>query len=381
MRVGIVGGKLQGIEAVYLSRKAGYSNVLIDKDTGTPASYLSDCSQNIDVLRRPSEVRKVLQEVDVVIPALEEPTVVRELSNICRSINIPLAFDSHAFSITYNKSKSKTFLERSNIPIPRHYPNAAFPVIVKPVSQSGGKGVSRIDNHRELESRVRKSLRLSEPIVIQEFLEGTNLSLEVMGDGEKYDTYLTTELGFDEKFSCSEVLFPSSVPVSAVNELERLGESIGRGLNLKGLTDVQAICSDEGLRIIEINARLPSQTPTVVYHASGINLLEFLVKMFVNGKLPGRRPSSYNAVLYAHFRVINGWLSQIGERVMSNARNLTILQGLFGANEVITNLEHTPNNAVMTVIFKDTFSDRARKRFKAFMEELTRDFRLKVKSR
>jgi pyrrolysine biosynthesis protein PylC len=152
-------------------------------------------------------------------------------------------------------------------------------------------------------------------------------------------------------------------------------------LNLKGLTDVQAIYCDEGVKIIEINARLPSQTPTVVYHASGINLLECLVKMFVNGRLLSPRSSSCNAVIYAHFRVLNGHLSQIGETVMASAKNLTILKGLFGADEAITNLEHTPSNAVITVVFKDILSDRVGKRFKAFIEELTRNFGLKVKSR
>lgn len=381
MRVGVVGGKLQGIEAVYLSRKAGYSSLLIDKERRTPASYLSDYSRNVDVLRRPSEAKRALQEVDVVIPALEEPTTLEKLSEICQSINTPLVFDSHAFSITYDKIRSRAFLEAKSIPIPRHYPNAEFPVIIKPRSQSGGKGIYRIDSYTELQSRARRILKPLQPMIIQEFLEGTNISLEVIGNGERYQTYLTTDLGFDDKFSCREVSFPSSVPLSVVAELESLGKSIGRGLNLEGLTDVQAIYSKEGLKVIEINARLPSQTPTVVYHASGINLIEQLVEMFVNVKLPSYSSNSFSSVLYAHLRVLNGRLTQIGERMLSDAKELRILNGLLGADEVITNLEHAPKDAVMTVIIKDTNFERVQNRFRTFMEELPREFSLKGTSK
>ena len=38
VRVGVVGGKLQGVEATYLARKAGWEVVVIDQDPNPPAS-------------------------------------------------------------------------------------------------------------------------------------------------------------------------------------------------------------------------------------------------------------------------------------------------------------------------------------------------------
>ena len=37
----VIGGKLQGIEAVYLSKKAGWKTLLIDKAANVPAVGLS----------------------------------------------------------------------------------------------------------------------------------------------------------------------------------------------------------------------------------------------------------------------------------------------------------------------------------------------------
>jgi len=44
MRVLVFGGRLQGIEAIYLCKKAGYENILVDKDPQAPAKT---CQMNI----------------------------------------------------------------------------------------------------------------------------------------------------------------------------------------------------------------------------------------------------------------------------------------------------------------------------------------------
>jgi len=38
MLVAVVGGNLQGVEATYLARKAGWEVILIDKNSNAPAS-------------------------------------------------------------------------------------------------------------------------------------------------------------------------------------------------------------------------------------------------------------------------------------------------------------------------------------------------------
>ena len=63
MKVAVVGGKLQGVEAVYLSKKAGWEVMVIDKDSNAPAVSLCDYFYKADLLKKMnfSEIFKNVQ--------------------------------------------------------------------------------------------------------------------------------------------------------------------------------------------------------------------------------------------------------------------------------------------------------------------------------
>ena len=52
MRVAVIGGKLQGIEASYLARKEGWNVTLIDREEGVPAMGLCDKFFKSDVTKK-----------------------------------------------------------------------------------------------------------------------------------------------------------------------------------------------------------------------------------------------------------------------------------------------------------------------------------------
>ena len=70
-KIVIIGGKLQGLEAVYLALKAGVETILIDKREATPASALCDRFICADVLEKAPELIAELKSADLVLPALE----------------------------------------------------------------------------------------------------------------------------------------------------------------------------------------------------------------------------------------------------------------------------------------------------------------------
>ena len=51
MRVAIVGGKLQGVEAAFLAHEAGWEAALIDKKSSLPASGLCRSFYQCDVVK------------------------------------------------------------------------------------------------------------------------------------------------------------------------------------------------------------------------------------------------------------------------------------------------------------------------------------------
>jgi pyrrolysine biosynthesis protein PylC len=81
--------------------------------------------------------------------------------------------------------------------------------------------------------------------------------------------------------------------------------------------DVEAIDSPNGLKVLEIDARFPSQTPTAVYHSSGINLLQLLMKAFTEGVEEIIQAPQNNYCIYEHLVLKDGKLFPIGEHILS----------------------------------------------------------------
>lgn len=372
VRIGVLGGRLQGIEATYLCSKAGYESVLIDKDAQAPAMTLADEAYVLDILKDVSYAKKILKKVDAILPASENKEALINLEKLCRELGIPFMQDNAAFWITSDKLTSMKFLLDLQIPTPMPWPDCEFPVIVKPSTKSGSESIFRANTLRQLQAALEKTQRVDEKIVIQEFVEGLALSLEVIANKRRTRTLQITGLEFDETYSCKRVYAPAKIPADLESKFDEICQEIAKGLGLKGLTDVQAICKDGVIKVNEINARLPSQTPTVVYHSSGINIVSLLAELFLENELSNVRIRPDHAVIYQHVKIFDGELRVQGERVMDKAKDLQIIKDFYGAHEAITNL--TADNGyvgcVATLIVKARSLKDAKKKMRRIIQRL-----------
>ena len=382
MRIGIVGGRLQGIEAVYLCRKAGYESVLIDKDAQAPALTLANEAYILDVTKDVNYAKKILKKVDAVLPANENKKALVHCEKLCMELGIPFMQDNVAFWTTSDKLRSAEFLLDLNIPTPKPWPDCGFPAIVKPSRKSGSESVFRANTIWQLQKALKKVRGVDEKIIIQEFIEGSALSLEVIAKKGEVTPLQITGLEFDESYSCKRVYAPVVISADLQKKFNEIGEKIAKGLKLNGLTDVQAI-SREGLPIVnEINARLPSQTPTVVYHSSGVNMIYLLAELFLGNELPDVRIQPKLAVLYQHIKVFDGELSVQGEHVMENVEGLQIIKNFCGANEAITNMtaDKEVRELVATLIVKAKSLDDVKKKMERVIQRIMNEYGLETYS-
>ena len=382
MRIGIVGGRLQGIEAVYLCRKAGYESVLIDKDAQAPALTLANEAYILDVTKDVNYAKKILKKVDAVLPANENKKALVHCEKLCMELGIPFMQDNVAFWTTSDKLRSAEFLLDLNIPTPKPWPDCGFPAIVKPSRKSGSESVFRANTIWQLQKALKKVRGVDEKIIIQEFIEGSALSLEVIAKKGEVTPLQITGLEFDESYSCKRVYAPVVISADLQKKFNEIGEKIAKGLKLNGLTDVQAI-SREGLPIVnEINARLPSQTPTVVYHSSGVNMIYLLAELFLGNELPDVRIQPKLAVIYQHIKVFDGELSVQGEHVMENVEGLQIIKNFCGANEAITNMtaDKEVRELVATLIVKAKSLDDVKKKMERVIQRIMNEYGLETYS-
>jgi len=382
MRIGVLGGRLQGIEAAYLCRKAGYESVLIDKDAQAPALALANEAYILDITKDVNYAKRILKKVDAVLPANENKKALAHSEKLCMELGIPFMQDNAAFWTTSDKLRSGEFLLDLNIPMPKPWPDCGFPVIVKPSNKSGSESVFRANTIWQLQKALERIRGADEKIIIQEFIDGSALSLEVIAKKGEAKSLQITALEFDDTYGCKKVYAPVQISADLQRKFNEIGEKIAKGLRLNGLTDVQAICREGLPKVNEINARLPSQTPTVVYHSSGINMITLLAKLFLENELPDIQIQAKHAVIYQHIKVFDGELRVQGEHIMEDARDLQITKGFCGANEAITNMmvNKGARELVATLIVKAKSLDDAEKKMGRVIQRIMDEYGLETYS-
>ncbi len=93
MKIAIIGGKLQGVEAAYLARKAGWEVLLIDKNSDVPARDLADVFVQLDVADT-KRFNSLIKDVELIIPATENIKTLNILEEWNQNSTIPLVFYS-----------------------------------------------------------------------------------------------------------------------------------------------------------------------------------------------------------------------------------------------------------------------------------------------
>jgi pyrrolysine biosynthesis protein PylC len=229
--------------------------------------------------------------------------------------------------------------------------------------------VSAVTNDEEMVSALNRVKDLGDIPVVQEFVSGKSVSIEVIGNGEKARSYPTTEVILDSNYDCKMVLCEPNILPEEDNEMFSLiGKRVAEETGLKGLMDVEAIYTKKGLRVLEIDARIPSQTPAAVWAATDINLLEEFV-FSAMGKDTGKK-SIGECSAYEHYLVENNSLITCGEKVFGKVTGPRFEPRFFGADEAITDYLPGKDAWRATVITKGKNAAEVLKKRKIFINNL-----------
>ena len=351
MRIAIVGGALQGMEAVLLAKAAGYETVVLDRKASAPAMSLCDEPIVLDPTKDAEAALEVFKGCDAVIPACEEMDLLTTLDSIKGRIDAPLLFDLASYNISSSKNKSNNIMASVGVPLPEPWPYCGYPAIVKPASQSGSIGVTVAHNEHDLENGLQIVRGLGDEPVIQEFVHGKSVSIEVIGNGETAKSYVTTEVCLDSNYDCKMVRCnPNIMSDEDCRKFADIGKDVAEAIKLNALMDVEAILTPKGLRVLEIDARIPSQTPAAIEAATGVNLLEELTTTAL-GK-PKDRKAEEGCSIYRHVYLKDGVLRSSGEKEFGHVVKPRFEKGLFGADNTISDYENGKEEWHATLIVK-----------------------------
>lgn len=378
MKAAVIGGKLQGVEAVYLAQQAGWQTLLIDRDPHVPARGLAHSFIQLDVTKDTTDLAAILKDLDLVVPALENGDALKSLKELAERVQYPLAYDETAYAITSSKQRSNSLFKRLGLSLPHTWPECGFPVIMKPSGLSGSRGIRKINSREEMLSTLSVGDLDSGKWVIQEFLEGPSYSLEVFGLDGNFHALQPTIIEVDESFDCRRVIAPADLSEPLKNRFDEIAITVAEEIDLKGIMDIEVIHHKNELKILEIDARLPSQTPSVVLKSTGINMLELLYDIFNKGDDPVFPPiTNEKPVIYEHIRVSPDALEISGEHIISEARPLHYHRDFFGADEALTDFDRDHQEWTATLILTGKTLEEISQKHSSVLETIRAAFGLR----
>ena len=332
MRIAVAGGRLQGLEVVYLAQKAGYHTLVIDRSRDVPAAGICDRFVLFEFTVI-SFVPDGCLDVDLIVPAIEDRDVLLLVEKWARLKQIPLAFDRNVYALTCSKRRSHALFDHLHLPAPKHCPGCGFPVVVKPDQASGSRGVVVYRDEAALHADFPGGL-IPDTLVAQQYLSGPQFSIEVAGIPGQHIPLRVTDLYMDRIHDCKRVSAPTRLSPELVRRLEDMALALAEAIDLKGIMDLEVILHQGELKLLEIDARFPSQTPMAVYWAAGINMVQLLAEQFVpgpaapekNGKL-GTDQIAYPVQALAH---------SAAEKILAHGQDQETDFGQFPARKILS---------------------------------------------
>lgn len=197
--------------------------------------------------------------------------------------------------IIHHKDLYREFALRNGIPAPRAkgadnineglqaVDSLTFPIIIKPVDLTGGKGVTTVYAPGQAKAALDKAFSTSRAkrVVIEEFVEGSRHGFSAfLRDGRVVFYFWDNEYYYLNPYLVAGAFTPGLVPSDARRQLCEVSEKIASLLSLKtGIFHIQFILHEGRPVIIEICRRAPGDLYIkLVEHATGVAYAEWIVR-------------------------------------------------------------------------------------------------------
>jgi len=181
----------------------------------------------------------------------------------------------------------------------------AFPVLVKPVDLTGGKGIGRADSPADYASAVGRAFAASRAkrVVVEEFIVGTRHGWSAfLRDGKVVFAFADNEHYHLNPYLVSAASTPAAVPATTLDALTRQAERIAGLWGLRqGIFHVQYILRGDEPVIIEICRRPPGDLyVTLVEHATGVDYPSWIVRSATGDPCPDIAPAAVRGHYVRH---------------------------------------------------------------------------------
>lgn len=293
----ILGGSRYAIPVIEAAHKLGLYVITCDYLPDNIAHKYSDEYCNVSIIDKEATL-KVAQrlEIDGIMSFACDPGVVTA-AYVAEKLELPNVGPYESVCILQNKGRFRKFLTDNgfNVPVAKSYKSIEeavndiniyhWPVIVKPTDSAGSKGVTKVENPKDLRKSVEYALTFShsDEFIIEDFITQHGYSSDTDSfsvDGElKFVSFNSQrfDVNAENPYTPAAYSWPSSMTEEHQKELE---SEIQRLLKLLGMrTSIYNIETREGIDgkayIMEVSPRGGgNRLAECLHYATGVNLVK-----------------------------------------------------------------------------------------------------------
>lgn len=325
----LLGGIRYLLPAIEAAHKHGCHVITVDYLPDNIAHKYSDEYHNVSILDKEAVLALARElQIDGILSYAVDPGVVTA-AYVAEQMGQPFTCSYEAACILQDKAKFRQFLREHgfNVPNAKGYTNAEdaiqdvgyfnWPVIVKPVDSAGSKGVTRVDNPKDLKKAIAHALDESHNghFIIEDFLEKDGLSSgsesffvngKLMYNGF-YDQYFDNEAV--NPYTPSAECWPADKPEDILNEVRSELQRLGDLLNIRtGLFNVEwRVCKNGKVYLMEVSPRAGgNRLAEILNYATDVNIIEAEVAKALGERMPAVHEPNYKGhfcILVLHSRM------------------------------------------------------------------------------
>ena len=322
----LLGGIRYLLPVIKAAHEHGCYVITVDYIPDNIAHKYSDEYHNLSILDKEAvlALAKELQ-IDGILSYAVDPGVVTA-AYVAEQMNLPFTCSYEVACILQNKARFRQFLSEHsfNVPNAKGYTDAEeaqkdidffnWPVIVKPVDSAGSKGVTKVEDPKDLKQAIKHALDESHNghFIIEDFLEKDGLSSgseSFFVNGQLrynafYDQYFDNEAL--NPYTPSAECWPSEKPENYLGEVRSELQRLSDLLHFRtGLCNVEwRLCKDGKVYMMEVSPRAGgNRLAEILNYATDIDIIEAEVCKAINEPIPTIHEPNYRghyAIMVLH---------------------------------------------------------------------------------
>lgn len=315
----ILGGSIYLLPLIEKAHELGVYVITADYRPDNYAHKYSDEYIDVSVIDKEAVLKVAIEEKIDGITAFVNDIAAVTAAYVAEKLDLSFPCSYEAAVILQDKGKFRKFLEDNNFNTPhaRKYSNSEdpfkdidyfrWPVIVKPVDACGSRGVTKVENPKELEKAITVALENSrnDSFIIEDFItfKGFHSSADSFTIDGKLVFHTYSDQLFDENsenpYTPTEIIWPSTMEKEnqefLTREIQRLMDLLGMK---NGIYNIETCVGNDGKPyIMEISPRGGGcRIAELQRMAYGVDLIEYEIRQAVKLPLPSVIHTEINGV-------------------------------------------------------------------------------------